>query len=122
MRDLLDRSWFVEAPPARLALLRILIGSYSLYYVGSRVGLLDRVAHTDPSLFQPVGIMSPLTSPLAPGLFHVIVLLTLAAGVLFVLGWRHRTSGPIFGLLLRELANHSCHCLRRLAANSRRFM
>ncbi len=100
MSDLLDRFWFVEAPPARLALLRILIGSYSLYYIGSRVGLLDRVAHTDPSLFEPVGITSLLTSPLAPGLSGLIVLLTLGAGILFVLGWRHRYTGPAFGLLL----------------------
>lgn len=97
---ILDRFWFVEAPATRLAMLRILVGAFSLWYLIPRIKMFTRIGRTDESLFEPVGVVSLLGYPISPDLYQVIVLLTVTAAVAFTLGWRHRYTGPAFGLLL----------------------
>ncbi|MBA2459292.1 MAG: HTTM domain-containing protein [Gemmatimonadales bacterium] len=92
--------WFEEAPAARLALLRVVIGTYALWYLMPRYGLLTELAESDPSLFTPVGVASLLAQPLDPSLFHLLVIATLAANLAFLLGWCYRLTGPAFALLL----------------------
>jgi hypothetical protein len=96
----LDQSWFVNAPPARLAMLRIILGAYTLYYMGRRYGMLMRIAKSDASLFKPVGVVEPLKEPISPALFRQIFIAMMLANVAFLLGWRHRVTGPLFGGLL----------------------
>ena len=96
----LEQAWFAEAPASRLAILRIVIGVYVLWYLVPRHGLLTELAESDPSLFEPVGVVSWLAHPLDPSLFHLLVIGTFAANLAFLLGWRYRISGPVFALLL----------------------
>ena len=97
----IDDFWFEKAPASRPALLRLLIGTYTLYYLGRRYRMFLQVARTDPALFKPVGAVSYLQKPIPVGVFRWVVIATLAANVAFILGLRHRYTGPLFaGLLL----------------------
>jgi hypothetical protein len=96
----LEKFWFVAAPPERLAMLRILVGAFTLQYVGARYGMYYKVANSHPALFDPVGVAALLMQPLPPVVFQFILIATLAANIAFILGWRYRYSGPLFGVLL----------------------
>jgi len=97
----LDKFWFAEAPAARLALLRILIGAFSLWYLAPRYSMFLKMGNTEQSLFEPVGIIELLLgAPLPTQAFHALVVLTLAANIAFLFGWRHKFSGPAFAALL----------------------
>lgn len=95
--------WFAEAPAGRLAVLRILVGVFALYYVGVRFDMFIKIAETEESLFAPVGVAAFLGAPIGVGLFRAILIATLAANVAFILGWRHRYTGPLFAGLLMWL-------------------
>lgn len=97
---LVDRFWFSEAPAARLALLRIIVGGYALYSLSDRFNSFLRNAGTSPALFEPVGPVSILAAPLAIAAFQALLTATLILNVIFLLGWGHRLTGPLFGLLL----------------------
>lgn len=97
----LDAFWFEKAPATRPAVLRVLIGAYVLYYLVPRYPMYMKIARSDPSLFRPVGVASNLEKPISAGVFRGLLVATLVANVLFVLGFRHRQTGPLFaGLLL----------------------
>ena len=96
----LDALWFPEAPAARLAMLRILIGAFSLWLVGTEYPVWVTVGQTKAALFQPVGVVALLSHPLSPALHEALVLATLVASVPFLLGWRYRFTGPLFAALL----------------------
>lgn len=96
----LNRFWFSEAPPERLGVIRILIGLYALYYIGTRFDMLMEMAVLSPSLFDPVGAAWFLDSPLSVLVVKTIVIATLALNVLFILGWKFRYTGPLFSVLL----------------------
>src|SRR5262245_48546370 len=96
---LLDGFWFADAPAARLALLRILIGLFALYETADHYGAWVKVGRTDHSLFAPVGVASVLDRPIPPDVFQAMLTACLVANVAFVLGWRHRYTGPAFALL-----------------------
>ncbi|MDX2041359.1 MAG: M48 family metalloprotease [Acidobacteriota bacterium] len=99
----LSAYWFAEAPAERLAVLRILIGAFALYYVGVRYDMFVKIAETESSLFAPVGVAAFLNAPIGVGLFQAILIATLAANVAFILGWWHRFTGPLFAGLLMWL-------------------
>lgn len=97
----LDSFWFAKASAARPAVLRVLLGVYVLYYVGRRYSMLLEIARSDPSLFKPVGVVSYLEKPVPVKAFRRVLIATLLANLAFILGWRHRYTGPLFaGLLL----------------------
>lgn len=96
----IDTFWFTKAPASRLALLRIILGLYTLYYVGKRFSMFMRVAKNDPVLFKPVGVASHLQEPIAPSVFRKLLVTLLIANVAFIFGWRHRYTGPLFATLL----------------------
>jgi len=101
----LDRYWFEPAPARRPAVLRVLVGVYALYYVGRRYRMFMEVAASDPELFQPVGAASNLKKPVPLWVFRAVLVATLLANVAFILGVRHRYTGPLFaGLLLWVLS------------------
>jgi hypothetical protein len=62
--------------------------------------MLLEVARTDPSLFKPVGAVSYLERPVSVKVFRRVLIATLVANAAFILGWRHRYTGPLFGGLL----------------------
>ncbi|MGH3148401.1 MAG: HTTM domain-containing protein [Rubrobacter sp.] len=97
----LDTFWFERAPATRPAILRILVGLYTLYYLAPRYAMYMKIARSDQSLFKPVGVASNLKKPVPVGVFRGLLIATFVANVLFVLGFRHRYTGPVFaGLLL----------------------
>ena len=100
VRHTLDEFWFPPAPAARLAVLRILIGGFALCLVGSHYSMWVEIGRSDPSLFAPVGPVALLRHPVAPGVNQALIAATLVANVLFLLGWRHRFTGPVFAALL----------------------
>jgi hypothetical protein len=104
MMGLLERVLFPPAPPTRPAVLRIAIGGFCLWYLASRCRLVMRIARSDPALFQPIGVAAVLPRPLPVGVVRAALAATLLANVAFVLGWKHRVTGPLFsGLLLSVL-------------------
>jgi hypothetical protein len=96
----LDGFWFVRAPATRPAVLRVLLGTYALYYLGRRYSMLMDIARSDPALFRPVGVVYHLRKPVPVAVFRGMLLATYAANAAFILGWRHRHTGPLFGGLL----------------------
>lgn len=98
---IIDGYWMAPAPAERLAFVRIAVGLYALIYVAGRVLHWLSYAHFDPHQFQPVGLLAWLQpKPFMPAVVYVMVFATVACGVPFVLGWRHRVFGPLFGILL----------------------
>jgi hypothetical protein len=96
-----DAYWFERAPATRPAILRILIGLYILSYLLPRYRMYLKIARSDPELFKPVGVVSHLERPIPVAVFRRLLIATLVANVLFILGFRHRQNGPLFaGLLL----------------------
>lgn len=103
MRELvgtLDRFWFAAVPARRLAVIRLLVGGYSLYYLGSSYFQLPIRASGPPGTYEPVGLAWLLPGPLPPWVFQGVLLATLVTNVAFAVGWRFRISGPLFGALL----------------------
>ena len=94
------------APPARLAVLRLLVGGFALAWVVGRAPHLVSFRHFDAVRFEPVGIATALTGPLAGGVLIGLVLATMAAGVAYVAGWRFRLTGPAFAVLLLAVTTY----------------
>jgi hypothetical protein len=102
-----DRVWFRDAPPERLALLRILVGVWSLGYIGHRRKMLRRIARTtDPALFRPVGPLRVLDRPPSPEAVDALIRLNQAANIAFLLGWRHSRTGPVYAMSLLWLLSY----------------
>lgn len=93
-------SWFPEVPAKRIALLRIAAGLFSLWYVGTHFEMFGEIGETNHVLFDPVGLATLLDGPITADAYTAIVALTLFTNILFILGWRHRWTGPLFSLLL----------------------
>lgn len=97
----LDGCWFGKASARRPALLRVLVGVYTLHYLARRYRMLMQIARSDPRMFKPVGATRPLDKPVPASVFRAVLAATLLAGVAFTLGWRYQRTGPLFaGLLL----------------------
>ena len=92
--------WFSPMPVERLAILRIATGGFSIWYLLSRFGMLQRMVSSDTSNFEPVGILSWMSTPLPPDLFYVITIILIGLNIAFILGWKFRTTGPLFAVLL----------------------
>jgi hypothetical protein len=96
----LARFWFAEAPAARLAMLRILIGAYAFWLTATHYNMWVGIGYeSSPAVFAPVGVVGLLSHPLPGVVNHALLVAVLVANALFVLGWRHRVTGPVFALL-----------------------
>jgi hypothetical protein len=89
-----------SAPAARLAVVRILVGGYTLVRLGRKRQTLRQVVRTDPALFAPVGPVRVLRAPLPPRVADLMNDATLASAALFTLGCGHRAVGPLHSMLL----------------------
>jgi predicted DCC family thiol-disulfide oxidoreductase YuxK len=111
--------WFEPAPAARLGILRILIGGFAVWWLLMERDIFARIAHTDPSLFAPVGVV--FGEPVDPELVPWLLRGTILAGVCFTLGLWHRFTGPIFAVALLWMLCFHCswsmiyHCMNLLA-------
>ncbi len=93
-----DRFLRPVAPVKRLAAVRVLVGLFSVVYLVSRSIGISRAASQSAAMFQPVGPVKLLAAPLSHGVVMVIYALTILLGLLFLLGWKFRLSGPAFAL------------------------
>jgi hypothetical protein len=97
----LDDWWTAAAPASRLATLRMLCGGFALGYVVVRLHYLADYSRFAASHFHPVGVVSILGEPLPAAGTWALAVMTIAAGLAFVSGWRFRWTGPLFaGLFL----------------------
>ena len=95
-----DRWWRPDVPAARLAALRILVGSFASVYLAARLVHLISFVDFPVASFEPVGIVALLAAPAPAALVLTAVLLALPLALAFTLGWRFRLCGPAFALLL----------------------
>ena len=102
----LSPSLFPSAPPERLAVLRVLSGAFALGYIVIRARAFLSLADADPSRFEPVGVLSPLGSPVPAGVLLGCFAAAVVAGIAFVAGAWFRMSGPLFALLLLALSTY----------------
>jgi hypothetical protein len=103
----LDRYWFANTPPERIATLRLLIGTYTLVYLLIRSPFLMSYAQMPAVQFQPVGVVSLLAGPLPAWLVRTLVLLTIPLSAAFVLGFRHQILAPVFAVVLLWVLTYS---------------
>lgn len=87
-------------PAERLALLRILVGLFALWYNLDRYTMYIRVANTSSRLFDQAGIVKLLNQPLSAYQFEYLLIVTIILNIFFVLGVKHKISGPIFAFAL----------------------
>jgi len=99
--------WLLAAAPAtRLAALRVLIGGYCVARLLSTAPSLVQLTDLPDRQFAPVGVLSPLGSPPPAALVVTLLVVAVAAGVAFVLGWRWRLSGPLFAVAFFLLSSY----------------
>ncbi len=87
-------------PASRLGILRAAIGGYAVWYVWTRFDLICNLSKTNQSLFDPVGVLSLMSSPISGTAVEWLLIVTIVTGVLFVSGTLFRISGPAFAVLL----------------------
>lgn len=95
-----DRVWMAPAPAERLATVRVLVGAYAFVYLLVRVPVLADFSRLSASRFDPVGVVHVLSEPLPAAVVWALWAACVVAAGMFVAGWRHRASGPLFAVLL----------------------
>ena len=99
MNSLADR-YFAPEVPTRLAALRVLVGLFGTVFLAVRTRYLFDVARLPPQRFDAVGPLWFLDAPLDVHVVQAGVVLAIALGAAFTLGWRHRITGPLYAVLL----------------------
>ncbi len=94
------------APARRLAAFRVLTGGFALIYLVLRVPYFLDLTDLDPGRWDPPGVLGSLTSPPSAGLVTAVLLLTVASGVAYTLGWRFRWTGPVFAVSLLAVLSY----------------
>jgi hypothetical protein len=97
--------WFTDAPPERLAAVRILVGLYAFVYVALRLPEFWSIATLPHGNFAPVGI-SAVLGVVPPAVVMVLAAATLVALAAFVLGVGWRVAAPVSALLLLWLLGY----------------
>ncbi len=95
----LNNYWFTAMSPERIAIIRIITGLFSFWYLFTRLDMIQRVVKGTASNFDPVGIASFLVEPLSLNLFSLLLYITLGLNILYILGVKYRYTGPAFALM-----------------------
>ena len=93
------------APPERLAMLRMLIGTFALVYLLVRLPIFLQLGDRRTG-FDGVGVAVLLGGPVSGRVVDGTTAVTVLAGIGFVLGWRFRITGPLFALGLLTLGSY----------------
>ena len=94
-----------SAPAERLAMLRLLTGTFAVLYLLVRFPVFLQLGDRR-SGFDGVGVAVLLDRPVSGGVVDVVVAVTLIAGVGFVSGWWFRFIGPVFALGMLALGSY----------------
>jgi hypothetical protein len=102
-----SEGWLLRAaPPTRLAMLRILIGAYSVLFLAARLpGFWSATALPDRQ-FAGVGVFAWRDAPWPDTVARALILVAIPIGVLFTLGWRFRVTGPVFAVLFLAVTTY----------------
>ncbi len=103
----MERWWFPVVPAERLAMLRILVGTYGLFFLLIRLPHLLSYAALPAQRFEPVGLATLLDAPLDANLYRAMLLALLPLSVAFLLGAYHRLLAPLYALLLLFVITYS---------------
>jgi hypothetical protein len=93
-----ENYWFCAMPAERLAVIRILVGAYAVFYLLFGFDAVTDVGRFGADHFAPAGLAKLLSAPLPPVLVVVLALVSALFGIAFVLGYRYRAFGPAFAL------------------------
>ncbi len=93
------------APPERLAMFRILTGTFALVYLLIRFPVFLQLGDRRTG-FAGVGLAGLLGGPVSSAVVDGTVAVTVLAGIGFVLGWRFRLFGPLFALGMLALGSY----------------
>ncbi len=88
------------APAERLALLRILVGAYTLAYLLAHAGMFAEMSGTAEADFRPVGILRWMEKPISADIAQDVFAATLGSTILFTVGWLHRPAALLHSALL----------------------
>ena len=98
---------FMEAAPARrLAMLRILIGTFATVFLIVRSSYLFDISGLPAARFEPVGVLGWLDAPLPVWLVQSSLALAVLVGCATIVGWRYRVTGPLFAVLFMLLTTY----------------
>ena len=97
---------FAPAPAERLAVLRLLAGSFSVAYLLIRLPAFLALADEPARSFHPVGLLSPLAGPWSPTTVRALVIATIVLGIGFTVGLWFRATGPAFAVALLLLCTY----------------
>ena len=109
MTALLRRAdaWFFEPAPAeRLAVLRILVGAFSVVYLIVRLPAFLVLAGADPARFEPVGLLAAFDRAVSPVAWRALVAAAVVLGIAYTVGLLFRVTGPLFALALLVLCTY----------------
>ena len=86
-----------QAPPERLAMLRILTGMFAVAYLAIRLPVFVQLAERE-SGFDGIGVASVLTGPVSDWVLLVLIGVTFVAGLAYTVGWQYRRLAPVFAV------------------------
>lgn len=94
-----------QAPPERLAMLRVLTGVFVVTYLLIRLPAFVQLAERE-SGFDGVGVASLLNGPVPDPALGALIVTTLLCGFAYTLGWRFRWTAPVFAIGCLALASY----------------
>jgi hypothetical protein len=97
---IIERWLLAPGPAARLALVRLLVGSFATIYLLVRSPVLADFRGMAAPRFEPVGLAAVLAAPLAAQLAFAAWAACVVLCALFALGARFRWTGPLAALAL----------------------
>jgi hypothetical protein len=86
-----------QAPPERLAMLRILTGAFAVAYLTIRLPVFVQLTERE-SGFDGVGVASTLTGPVPDWVLLSLIGVTFVAGLAYTVGWQYRRLAPVFAV------------------------
>ncbi len=86
-----------QAPPERLAMLRILTGVFAVAYLTIRLPVFVQLAERE-SGFDGVGVASALTGPVPDWVLFALIAITFVTGFAYTVGWQYRWLAPVFAV------------------------
>jgi hypothetical protein len=93
------------APAERLAMLRVLTGTFALTYLLVRLPIFLQLGDRRRG-FEGVGLAALLDGPVPRGVVDALIVVTACAGIGFVVGWRFRAVGPMFAVGMLALGSY----------------